>query len=108
MPAPIFLEADLYGPLLQATAFILVALFFPPGTFSNALQRVPRWRWVGTVAPAAIFYAANNLVLTALRRGAEAAGQDGLPYHLAKYVALALAIGLAVLLFRRLTPPKPQ
>ncbi|NSX32945.1 hypothetical protein HTK96_06130 [Brevundimonas vesicularis] len=101
MPAPIFIEADLYSPLLHAAALILFALFFPPGTFSAGPRRIGRWLWAAAIGLPVVVYTVADIVLTALHRGAEAAGQSGLPYRAAQIAILVLIVGVVVLVLRR-------
>lgn len=101
MPAPIFLEADLYGPLARAAALILFGLFFPPGALSANGRQVARWPWIAVIAAPTLLYTVVDILLVALRRGAEATGQSALPYRLGEIAALVLVIGLILLVVRR-------
>jgi len=101
MPAPIFVEADLYSPLLHAAALILFVILFPPGTLSAGPRRVGRWKWAAAVGFPVIVYTIADIVLIALRRGAEAEGESGLPYRAAQIAILVLIVGIVVLMLRR-------
>ncbi|MBB5771450.1 hypothetical protein HNP47_001419 [Brevundimonas vesicularis] len=101
MPAPIFVEADLYSPLLHAAALILFAILFPPGTLSAGPRRVARWPWAAAIGLPVIFYTITDIILAALHRGAEAQGESGLPYRAAQVAILVLIVGIVVLMLRR-------
>lgn len=101
MPAPIFVEADLYSPLLHAAALILFAVLFPPGTLSAGPRRVARWSWAAAIGLPVIVDTIADIVLTALHRGAEAEGESGLPYRAAQIAILVLIVGIVVLMLRR-------
>jgi hypothetical protein len=101
MPAPIFVEADLYSPLLHAAALILFAILFPPGTLSAGPRRLARWPWAAAICVPVIAYTIADIVLTALHRGAEAEGGSGLPYRAAQIAIFVLILGIVVLVLRR-------
>lgn len=101
MPAPIFVEADLYSPLLHAAALILLAILFPPGTLSAGPRRLARWPWAAAICVPVIVYTIADFVLTALHRGAEAEGESGLPYRAAQIAIFVLILGIVVLVLRR-------
>lgn len=101
MPAPIFVEADLYSPLLHAAALILFAILFPPGTLSAGPRRLARWPWAAAIGFPVIVYTVADIVLIALHRGAEAEGESGLPDRAAQIAIFVLILGIVVLVLRR-------